>query len=144
MKVENVLKVKGRNVETVSPQEGVAGAVHRLTNEVIGALVVSSDGQRVEGVFSERDVVRGLAKHGGRLIDMRVGEVMTRSAPVCSSQDTLTHVMSEMTRTRHRHLPVVDDGRLTGMLSIGDVVKHRLEEMALEASVLRDAYRASR
>ena len=144
MKVENVLNAKGRKVETVSPQEGVAGAIQRLISEVIGALVVSSDGQRVEGVFSERDVVRGLAKHGSRLMDMRVGEVMTRSAPVCSSQDSLAHVMSEMTRTRHRHLPVVDDGRLTGMLSIGDVVKHRLEEMALETSVLRDAYRASR
>ncbi len=144
MKVENVLNAKGHQVETVSPQEGVAGAIHRLVNEVIGALVVSSDGERVEGVFSERDLVRAVAKHGARVLDMRVGEVMTRSSPVCSSQDSLAHVMSEMTRTRNRHLPVVDDGRLTGIVSIGDVVKHRLEEMALEASVLRDAYRASR
>lgn len=144
MKVENVLNAKGRHVETASPQEGVAGALQRLTNEIIGALVVTSDGQRVEGVFSERDVVRALAKHGVRVLDMRVGEVMSRSAPVCSSQDTLAHVMAEMTRTRHRHLPVVDDGRLSGIVSIGDVVKYRLEEMALETSVLRDAYRASR
>ena len=143
MKVENVLNTKGRHVETVSPQEGVAGAIHRLTNEVIGALVVTTDGERVEGVMSERDVVRALAKHGVRVLDMRVGEVMSRSTPVCSSQDTLAHVMAEMTRTRHRHLPVVDGGRLTGIVSIGDVVKHRLEEMALEASVLRDAYRAT-
>jgi len=142
VKVENVLKVKGTTVEMASPDDRAIAAIGRLNSKGIGALVVSGDGQHLEGVFSERDVVRGLARFGDRALSMRVGELMSRAVPVCSPSDTLKHVMAEMTRTRHRHLPVVEGGRLRGIVSIGDLVKHRLDEMELEASVLRDAYLA--
>ena len=140
MKVDTILNTKGREVETTRPDTGVVMAVHKLATMGIGALVVSEDGARVEGVISERDVVRGLAKHGPRLLDMRVGEVMTRHAPTCSPDDSIKDVMARMTRTRQRHLPVVRDGNLYGLISLGDVVKNRLEELELEANVLRDSY----
>ncbi len=144
MKVETILQKKGRHVETIAPDASLQLAVHKLVMDNIGALVVSPDGERVEGVFSERDVVRGLAKRGASLLDVTVASVMSRGVPVCSPGDLLTAVMSQMTGTRNRHLPVVDKGRLCGIVSIGDVVKHRLEEVELEANVLRDAYLARR
>ena len=139
MKVDSILKGKGRDVQTVGTDVSLVLAIHQLSTRGIGALVVSEDGRRVNGLFSEREVVRGLAKHGAGLLDLRVGDVMARSVPVCSSQDTIRDAMAEMTRSRNRHLPVVDGGALCGLISIGDVVKHRLEELELESSVLRDA-----
>lgn len=142
MKVESILKIKGRDVETVRPDTSVVVAIHKLTTLRIGALVVSGDGERVEGVVSERDIVHGLNKHGARLLDLTVRDVMSRNAPVCAPEDSLQSVMAEMTKSRNRHLPVTTDGRLVGLVSIGDVVKHRLDDMQLETSVLRDSYRA--
>jgi CBS domain-containing protein len=110
----------------------------RLQN--VGALVVSRDGEHVEGLLSERDVVRGLTRYGADLLEMGVAAVMSRGVPVCSPDDSLVSVMSQMTRTRNRHLPVVENGRLCGIVSVGDVVKRRLQDMELETSVLRDAY----
>jgi CBS domain-containing protein len=144
MRVENILEKKGRRVELVRPEASVLLAVHKLTGNNIGALVVSEDGARVEGVLSERDVVRGLARRGAELLDATVASVMSRGVPVCAPDDLLTAVMGQMTRTRNRHLPVVGNGRLCGIVSIGDVVKYRLEEVELEANVLRDAYLARR
>jgi CBS domain-containing protein len=142
MRVAGILEAKGRDVETVSPDSDLQLVMHRMAARRIGALVVTT-GSRVEGTISERDIVRALAKHGGRVLDLRVREVMSRNGPTCSPDDTLQHVMGEMTRTRHRHLPVVDgSGDLCGLVSIGDVVKHRLSEMELETRVLRDAYLA--
>jgi len=143
MKVGSILQVKGRDVETVRPETSLEIAVHKLSSLGFGALVVSEDGEHLAGVISERDVVRGLAKHGTRLLDLTVGDVMTKRGPVCSPDDSIRHVMAEMTRTRQRHLPVVDAGKLCGVVSIGDVVKRRLEDMELETNVLRDAYRGS-
>lgn len=140
MKVEGILKSKGSQVETIGPDALVMLAVDRLSTKGIGALVVSGDGRSVDGVMSERDVVRGLARHGPRLLELPVSDVMSRHVPVCSPDDTLKHVMAQMTRTRNRHLPVVSDGRLAGVVSLGDIVKHRLEELELEANVLREAY----
>jgi CBS domain-containing protein len=140
MKVEGILHGKGAQVETIRPDAKVQMAVHRMRMQNVGALVVSRDGERVEGVLSERDLVRALAKHGGDLLEMSVVAVMSRTVPICSPDDSLVFVMDQMTRTRQRHLPVVVDGRLCGIVSIGDVVKHRLEEMELETNVLRDAY----
>ena len=139
MKVESILKSKGRDVQTVASDLSLVLAVHQLSTRGIGALIVSEDGRRVDGLLSEREVVRGLAKHGAALLDLRVRDIMARTVPVCSSQDTIRDAMAEMTRSRNRHLPVVDDGALCGLISIGDVVKHRLEELELEALVLRDA-----
>ena len=141
MKVHDVLRAKGQEVETIRPDAKVLIAVHRMRMQNVGALVVSRDGERVEGVLSERDVVRGLTRHGADLLDMSVVAIMSRTVPVCSPDDSLVLVMDQMTRTRNRHVPVVDAaGRLCGVVSIGDVVKNRLEEMELETNVLRDAY----
>jgi CBS domain-containing protein len=140
MKVQGILQNKGPEVETVRPDAKVVMALHRMRMQNVGALVVSRDGVRVEGVLSERDVVRSLARHGADLLDMSVVAVMSRSVPVCSPDDSLTSVMAQMTRTRNRHVPVVEDGCLCGIVSVGDVVKHRLEELELETHVLRDAY----
>ncbi len=140
MKVREILKVKGDNVETSRPDESLSVALHKLTSLRIGALVVSRDGRRVDGVLSERDVVRGLTRHGGRLLELTVERVMSKSVPTCSPEDSVIRVMAEMTRTRHRHMPVVEDGSLVGIVSIGDAVKSRLDELELEAAVLRDLW----
>ena len=144
MNIEHILDSKGRSVETVRPDATIDFALHRLTALGIGTLVVSADGARLEGVLSERDVIRALARHGPRLLELRVEAVISKTVPVCSPMTTIKDAMAEMTRTRQRHLPVVKDGRLAGIVSIGDVVKFRLDEMELEASILRDAYIAGR
>jgi CBS domain-containing protein len=140
MRVSEILRRKGSEVETIRPDAKVLLAVHRLRMQNVGALVVTRDGERVEGVLSERDIVRCLARHGAGVLDMSVVAVMSRPVPVCAPDDLLTTVMAQMTRTRNRHIPVVENGRLCGIVSLGDVVKHRLEEMELETNVLRDAY----
>ncbi len=141
MEVASILDAKGRHVETVGADTGLRLVLHKLATLGIGSVVVSSDGRRVDGLISERDIVRGLNKHGPRLLDLRAGEVMSRDVPRCSPSDTLVAVMAVMTRSRCRHVPVVDgEGRLCGLVSIGDVVKHRLSEMELERDILRDAY----
>ena len=145
MKVEAILKAKGRVVQTTTPEADLRLVVHKLSSLGIGALVVSPDGRTVKGTISERDIVRGLNKHGGSVLELRATDVMTPNPPTCSPEDLLQQVMADMTRTRHRHVPVVDeDGSLCGIVSIGDVVKYRLDEMELETSVLRDAYIARR
>ncbi len=145
MQVRDILAAKGRRVVTVRPDATVANAVHRLALERVGALVVSEDDQTIAGIFSERDVVRALAEEGPDILGTgrRVAELMTRHVRTCAPEDKVKAVMAEMTRRRVRHLPVVEDGRLAGLVSIGDVVKSRLEEMELETLVLRDAYIAA-
>lgn len=146
MKVEGILKSKGRSVETIEPWATVAEAVGRLTGPPrIGALVVCEDAERrVAGIIGERDLIPALSKHGARLLEMQVAVVMSRDVPVCSPDDSIAYLMLEMTRSRYRHMPVVDGGKLSGLISIGDVVKARLEEMELETGVLRDLYIARR
>jgi CBS domain-containing protein len=140
MRVADILQGKGAEVETIRPDAKVLVAVHRMRMQNVGALVVSRDGSKVEGLLSERDVVRGLTRHGAGLLEMGVVAVMSRNVPTCSPDDPLASVMAQMTRSRNRHVPVVDDGRLCGIVSVGDVVKHRLEELELETSVMRDVY----
>jgi CBS domain-containing protein len=140
MRIANILDAKGHDVETTSPHDTVASVVHRLAALNIGALVVASDRASVDGVISEREVTRGLVKFGAEILNRRVSEVMTRATPVCSPDDTVKDVMATMTRSRYRHVPVVERERLCGIVSIGDLVKHRLDEIELEANVLRDAY----
>jgi CBS domain-containing protein len=103
-------------------------------------MVVSEDGRSVSGMISERDVVRGLAERGARILEVPVAELMTRTVFSCGPKDTIKQVMAEMTRRRVRHLPVVADGVLVGIVSIGDVVKSRLDEVETETNVLREAY----
>src|SRR5215210_276121 len=140
MSVGAILKSKGSDVETIAGDATVGEAVARLRDNKIGALVVSSDGRTVDGVLSERDVVGGLADHGGDILERKVEDVMTKRVATCSPEDGVEKVMLEMTELRARHFPVVDDGRLVGIVTIGDVVKNRLEEVELETNVLRDSY----
>lgn len=138
MKVEAMLAAKGTQVATVRSDATVATVVRRLKLEGIGALVVSDDGKRIQGIISERDIVRGLADHGAALLQMPVSDLMTSSVKTCRQDANVTDVMMEMTRSRVRHLPVVENHELCGLVSIGDVVKNRLEELETETHVLRD------
>ena len=143
MNVEEILRMKGSAVETASPDTNTVFVVHEMMAKGIGAVVVSPDGEKAEGIVSERDIVRGLNKHGAQLMELTAADVMSRRMSVCSPSDSLKQVMAEMTRARNRHVVVLDRGKLCGLVSIGDIVKNRLEELELETNVLRDAYRAT-
>ncbi len=138
MNVETILAGKGRDVLTIEPDAVIADAVRLLGARGVGAVVVSADGKIVAGILSERDIVHGLAEHGGALLDRRVDELMTRDVKSCSGRDTDQEVLALMTERRFRHLPVVEDGVLAGIVSIGDVVKSRLDGIAGEAEAMRD------
>ena len=137
MNVETILQNKGREVETIRPEDTVAAAVDALVARNIGALVASDDGETVDGIISERDLVHALAHHGSGLLALTVAEVMTRPAITCEPSESVGELMAEMTNRRIRHLPVVRNGRLCGIVSIGDVVKNRLDEIEYEAKSLR-------
>jgi CBS domain-containing protein len=142
MHVREILRAKGRAVVTVPRETSVAAAAARMQMEHVGALVVSADGRPIEGMLDERDIVRAYVRYGAGLADKTVGDVMREETATCSPADSLRHVMSEMTRHRLRHLPVIEGGALAGIVSIGDVVKYRLEELELEREIIRDAYAA--
>jgi CBS domain-containing protein len=140
MKVDDILKVKGRDVSTTSPDVAVIRVVERMRLERIGAFVISNDGRSVDGVISERDIISAIARHGPDALARRARDVMTRSVRTCTPDDRVRDVMLEMTVRRVRHVPVVEQGQLCGIVSIGDVVKSCLEDADLEIRVLRDAY----
>jgi CBS domain-containing protein len=138
MTVKAILSVKGTEVLTIEPTTNVAAAAKLLAERKIGALVVTGPDQRVVGIVSERDIVQELAAHGAACLDLPLTDVMTRKVMTCTAADTICSVMERMTAGKFRHLPVLDQGRLVGIVSIGDVVKHRLQEMEHEQSALRD------
>ena len=137
MNVEAILKTKGRSVVTIGPNATIGEAVDLLSRKGIGAVVVSDDGVRVAGILSERDIVRALAETRGAVLETPVSALMTRHVLTCRADDSIADLMAEMTQRRIRHLPVLDGGRLSGIVSIGDVVKSRLDEVETEASSLR-------
>jgi len=137
MNVETILQNKGRAVATIRPEDTVGAAVDALISGNIGALVASEDGAAVDGIISERDIVHALAQHGSGLLALTVAEVMTRPAVTCDPSESVGKLMAEMTNRRIRHFPVVRNGRLCGIVSIGDVVKNRLDEIEYEAKSLR-------
>ena len=137
MNVEKILRNKGNWVATVRPDATVAEAVDILNRERIGALVVSEDGEAVDGILSERDIVIALAEYGEDLLSQPVNGVMTHNVVTCEPADSAGELMAEMTNRRIRHFPVVADGRLCGIVSIGDLVKSRLDEVEFEASSMR-------
>jgi CBS domain-containing protein len=138
MTVKAILSVKGTEVLTIEPTTNLAAAAKLLAERKIGALVVTGPDQRVVGIVSERDIVQELAAHGPAALNLALTEVMTRKVTTCSASDTICSVMERMTAGKFRHLPVLEQGRLAGIVSIGDVVKHRLQEMEREQSALRD------
>lgn len=144
MLVETVLQGKGTDVITSRPDILVGEATRLLCAHRIGALVVIDADDRVVGVFSERDVVRGMALHGDRIHTMQVRDLMSADVQVCKPEDTIQELMSVMTNRRVRHLPVMDGGKLRGIITIGDIVKSRLEEATMEAESLRDYVMAGR
>jgi CBS domain-containing protein len=138
MTVQAILSAKGGDVLTIEPTTDLAAAAKLMTERKIGALVVTGPDRRVIGIVSERDIVQELAAHGAAALDLPLTEVMTRKVMTCSMSDTISSLMERMTEGKFRHLPVIEQGRLAGIISIGDVVKHRLQEMEREQSALRD------
>lgn len=138
MTVRRILAAKGRDVATIALASTVSDAVRLLNERRVGALIVEDSGGVLAGIVSERDIVRSLAVHGASALDLPVSRVMTSDVITTVETATVQSVMSEMTEGRFRHLPVMDHGRLAGIVSIGDVVKHRLAEMEDEQQALRE------
>jgi CBS domain-containing protein len=138
MRVSDLLTTKGRDVATISQERSVVDAIALLKERGIGALVVTGATPPLVGIFSERDVVRALATNGEETLHQKVAELMSREVSVCSESTDLNDLMTMMTDRRIRHVPVVDDDRLSGLVSIGDVVKARLEELEHEKRDLLD------
>lgn len=138
MNVASILHQKGRAVTTVSPSATLLDVATKLAAKRIGAVVVVESGGRLGGIISERDIIRALAKNGQDCMSRPVSEVMTRDVVTCQEADTLDELMAMMTARRFRHLPVVTDGGLVGIISIGDVVKHHVAEVEMEATAMRE------
>ncbi len=136
MKIEDIIRSKGAGVVTVEPTATVEELVALLGKHRIGAVVVSSDGVVVTGIVSERDVVRKLGVVGASVLTLPVSEIMTTSVHTCTPSDTLEETAHTMTYQRIRHVPVVVDGQLHGVISIGDVVKHRIDQLLDERNHL--------
>lgn len=138
MNVARILKDKGRNVATASPDTKIGDIVRMLADRRIGALVVCDWDHHVKGIISERDIVRILALHGPAVTEVPVSQHMTKEVVTCTERDTVVWLMEEMTTHRFRHMPVVEGGRLVGIVSIGDVVKQRLALAELETASMRE------
>lgn len=139
MTVARILRQKGSSkVETIASSATVADAAAQLATRGIGALVVSDDGARVAGIVSERDLVKWLGREGAACLNRPVADVMTEKVVTCTPRDEIDSIMERMTGGRFRHIPVLEDGRLAGVISIGDVVKHRMSELEHEREALAD------
>jgi CBS domain-containing protein len=138
MTVKAILSRKGNDVITIEPTVTLSDAVKILAYRRIGAVVVVGADRQVAGILSERDIVRAVAQRGPGALQDAVEQVMTRRVVTCSESDTVAAIMERMTQGKFRHLPVVERGKLAGLVSIGDIVKHRLEEMEHESNALRE------
>ncbi len=138
IRISQILKDKGDRVVTIWPDATIADVVDVLQRERIGAVVVMQEKEGLVGIISERDVAHGLAEHGAELLARRVADVMTREVVTCTPESSVEEVMKQMTVQRSRHLPVVKDGALLCIISIGDVVKNRLEELETETTMLQE------
>jgi CBS domain-containing protein len=143
MTVKEILSHKGTDVVTADPHASIADAVKLLAARRIGAVVVTGADRRIVGILSERDIVRALAEKGAGALAAPVAEVMTRKVDTCSLAQTVSELMEQMTSGKFRHVPVVEQGRLAGIISIGDVVKSRVQEMEQESAALKDYIRTA-
>src|SRR6266436_1209200 len=143
MTVKAILSRKGSEVLTIEPAATLAAAVKMLAQRRIGALVVTGPGRRIVGIISERDIVRVLDEKGTAVLAAPVAEVMTRKVVTCAQSETIAEIMERMTAGKFRHVPVVEQGSLVGIISIGDVVKARLGELVREQDALRDYIRTA-
>ncbi len=153
MKVEDILKKKGRKVVTVRPDTPVSTVMHHMRGEHVGCIVISEDRAHLDGIIAVRDIIYGMAEHeerlrkmkGTEILDTPVSEIMTRSVRTCKPDDTLRAAIKRMNKFKVLHLPVVgDDNKLAGIISIDDVVKYAIDAMDSEIAVLRDSLVAHR
>ena len=138
MTVKTILSRKGREVVTIAPTANLSEAVKLLADRRIGAVVVTGADNHVAGILSERDIVRALGERGAAALGDNIAAVMTRKVTTCTETDTISVIMERMTTGKFRHVPVVEQGRLSGVISIGDVVKFRVEEIERETDALRE------
>lgn len=138
MIVRTILKEKSNEVATTVASQKVGDAAKLLDQRRIGALVVVDEQRALAGILSERDIVRGLSRHGVAVMEMRVGDLMTADVLTCAPDDTIDGIMGTMTSNRIRHLPVLDGGKLAGIITIGDVVKAKLDETTMQVDSLRE------
>jgi CBS domain-containing protein len=138
MTVSIILAGKGREVVSIDPSVPLASAVALLAEKRIGAVLILGAGHRVAGILSERDIVRALAERGAAALEEPVSRTMTRKVSACARGETVSSIMERMTDGKFRHMPVVEQGELVGIVSIGDVVKHRLREMERDSVAMRD------
>ena len=138
MTVSIILATKGREVVSVEPNAALSSVVALLAERRIGAVPILGVDRRIAGIVSERDIVRALAERGAAALDEPVSRVMTRKVSTCTEGETIASIMERMTAGKFRHLPVVEQGRVVGLISIGDVVKHRLQEMERDSAAMRD------
>jgi CBS domain-containing protein len=138
MKVEHILQTKGADVFSVTADDKIVDAVSLLNEKNIGAVIVKDKKGAVVGILSERDIVRRLGQQGAKVMDLKVSECMTPEPYTCSPDATLDDLMTQMTEKRIRHLPVTNSGKIIGVVSIGDVVKRKIEEAEQEAAALKE------
>jgi CBS domain-containing protein len=138
MNVATILKLKGREVVTSAPNTSLLDIVELLGSHGIGCVVITGDDGKVAGIVSERDIVREIARAGSKVLKEPVATCMTKTVVSCREADTIDRLMAEMTSHRFRHMPVVERGRLTGLVSIGDVVRMRIAEAEMEAAAMRE------
>jgi len=143
MNVKSILAAKGGDIISIEPTANLAAAAKLLSVHRIGAVIILGAGGRIAGILSERDIVRALAEHGAGALALPVGQVMTRNVATCGEDDTAASIMERMTAGKFRHLPVVEKDKLVGLISIGDVVKQRVEEVEKESEAMRDYIRTA-
>lgn len=138
MLISQVLRRKGNEVATTKPEAAITEVLADLAAHGVGALIVSANGQTVDGIISERDIVRALATDGAAALNMKASDLMTAEVVTCGPEATTEELMAEMTQRRFRHVPVTEDGQLSGIVSIGDVVNARVDELEIERQQLTD------
>ena len=143
MNVKAILHAKGGEVVCIEPTADLAAATQLLSANRIGAVLIRGAGGHIAGILSERDIVRALSQHGSAALSLPVGQVMTREVMTCTEDETIGDVMERMTAGKFRHLPVVSKGKLVGLISIGDVVKQRVDEIEHESEALKDYIRTA-
>jgi len=145
MNVKAILAAKqlGGDTITIEPTANLAAAAKLLSAHRIGAVLIRGAGGRLAGILSERDIVRALSDHGAEALALQVGQIMTREIETCSEDDDAASIMERMTAGRFRHMPVLKNGKLVGLISIGDVVKQRVDEIERESEAMRDYIRTA-
>lgn len=143
MNVKTILAAKGGDIFTIDPTADLAAAAKLLSKHKIGVVVIGGAGGRLAGILSERDIVRALSEHGAAALTVPVGQVMTRNVTTCGEDDPIADIMERMTAGKFRHMPVLKGGKMVGLISIGDVVKQRVEEIERDTDALRDYIRTA-